>query len=70
VGASGPPPTTEAAFAPAFGAITLFFGVAQLVGPELGGFLGEHSASFRSSFLISSAAAFGGAIASAALPRR
>jgi MFS family permease len=62
--------TTEAAFAPAFGAITRFFGVAHLVGPELGGFLGEHSASFRSSFLISSAAAFGGAIASAALPRR
>jgi predicted MFS family arabinose efflux permease len=62
--------TTEAAFAPAFGAITLFFGVAQLVGPELGGFLGEHSASFRSSFLISAAAGFAGAIASAALPRR
>jgi MFS family permease len=62
--------TTEAAFAPAFGAITLFFGVAQLIGPELGGFLGEHAGSFRSAFLVSAVAGFAGAVASATIPRR
>ena len=61
--------TTEGSFAPAFGAITLFFGLAQLVGPELGGFLAEHTGSFRWAFLVSALGGFAGAAASAALPR-
>jgi MFS family permease len=61
--------TTEDSFAPAFGAITVFFGVAQLLGPELGGFLAEHTGSFRSAFLVSACGGLAGAAASAALPR-
>jgi len=61
--------TTEAAFAPAFGAITLFFGAAQLIGPELGGLLAEESGGFRWAFLVSAGAAFVGAVASATLER-
>ncbi|MET0153684.1 MAG: MFS transporter [Candidatus Binatia bacterium] len=61
--------TTEAAFAPAFGAITLFFGAAQLVGPELGGLLAERSGGFGLAFLVSAVAGFVGAIASATLRR-
>jgi MFS family permease len=60
---------TEGAFAPAFGAITLFFGAAQLVGPELGGLLAEQSGGFHWAFLVSGMAAFFGAIASATLER-
>jgi MFS family permease len=59
--------TTEGVFAPAFGAITLFFGAAQLVGPELGGLLAEQNGDFRWAFLVSSLAAFIGAVASAGL---
>ena len=61
--------TTEGAFAPAFGAITLFFGAAQLVGPELGGLLAERSGGFGLAFLVSAVAGFVGAIASATLRR-
>jgi MFS family permease len=61
--------TTEGVFAPAFGAITLFFGAAQLIGPELGGFLAEQSGGFRWAFLVSSLAALVGAVASANLER-
>jgi MFS family permease len=60
--------TTESSFATTFGAITLFFGVAQLVGPELGGFLAEHTGTFRWAFLVSAFGALAGAAASAALP--
>jgi predicted MFS family arabinose efflux permease len=61
--------TNEAAFAPAFGAITLFFGAAQLVGPELGGLLAERNGGFGAAFLVSAGAGFVGAIASATLRR-
>ena len=61
--------TTESSFVSAFGAITLFFGVAQLVGPELGGFLAEHTGSFTWAFVVSAAAGFAGAAASAGLSR-
>ena len=61
--------TTEAAFAPAFGAITLFFGVAQLVGPELGGFLAERTGGFRWAFVVSAVAGFVGSGASWTLRR-
>jgi MFS family permease len=61
--------TTEGAFAPAFGAITLFFGAAQLIGPELGGLIAEQSGGFRWAFVVSAAAALIGALASATVRR-
>jgi hypothetical protein len=60
--------TTEGSFSPAFGAITLFCGIAQLVGPEVGGFLAEHTGSFRWAFLVSAVGGVAGVAASAALP--
>ena len=57
-------------FAAAFGAVTLVFGLAQLVGPQLAGWIADRSGSFSPAFLVAAAAAFGAAIASATLPRR
>ncbi len=57
-------------FAAAFGAVTLVFGLAQLVGPQLGGWIAESTGSFSTAFLLAAAAAFGAACASATLPRR
>lgn len=61
--------TTEGSFAPAFAAITLFFGVFQLIGPELGGVIAERSGAFTAAFVVSALAGFAGAAAAAALPR-
>lgn len=58
------------AFPAAFGAITLCFGVAQMVGPQLGGWIAEHSGSFTTVFVLSAAAALGGSAASLAIPVR
>jgi predicted MFS family arabinose efflux permease len=58
------------AFGAAFGAITLCFGVAQMIGPQLGGWIAERSGSFSAAFELSAAAAFAGAASSFALPRR
>jgi MFS family permease len=57
-------------FAAAFGAVTLVFGVAQLVGPQLGGWLADRTGGFSIVFLVAAGAAFGAAVASATLPRR
>ena len=57
-------------FAAAFGAVTLVFGLAQLVGPQLGGWIADRTGSFSTAFLVAAAAALGAAIASATLPRR
>lgn len=57
-------------FAAAFGAVTLVFGLAQLVGPQLGGWIAERTGSFTTVFLVAAGAALGAAIASATLPRR
>jgi MFS family permease len=57
-------------FAAAFGAVTLVFGLAQLVGPQLGGWIAERTGSFTPAFLVAAAAAFGATCASATLPRR
>lgn len=56
-------------FGAAFGAVTLCFGVAQLLGPQLGGWIAERSGSFDLAFLISASASFGGAVAAATIPR-
>lgn len=57
-------------FAAAFGAVTLVFGLAQLVGPQLGGWIADRTGSFSAAFLVAAAAALGAAVASATLPRR
>lgn len=61
--------TTERSFAPAFGAITLFFGAAQLAGPALGGFLAERTGTFTWAFVVAALAGLSGVAAAAALPR-
>jgi MFS family permease len=57
-------------FAAAFGAVTLVFGLAQLVGPQLGGWIAERTGSFTPAFLIAGGAALGAAVAAATLPGR
>jgi MFS family permease len=57
-------------FAAAFGAVTLVFGLAQLVGPQLAGWIAERTGSFAWAFLVAAAAALGAALASATLPGR
>ncbi|MGR7027143.1 MFS transporter [Geodermatophilus sp. URMC 62] len=57
-------------FAAAFGAVTLVFGLAQLVGPQLGGWIADRTGSFTTAFLVAAGAALGAAVASATLPRR
>ena len=57
-------------FAGAFGRLTLFFGVAQLAGPPLGGWLAERTGTFTLSFVVAAAVALGGALASRAVPGR
>jgi MFS family permease len=57
-------------FAAAFGAVTLVFGLAQLVGPQLGGWIAERTGSFSTAFLVAAGAALGAALAAATLPRR
>lgn len=55
-------------FGAAFGSITLCFGLAQLFGPPLGGWLAQLSGSFRLPFLVAAALAALGAFSSRALP--
>lgn len=57
-------------FAAAFGAVTLVFGLAQLVGPQLGGWIADRTGNFSTAFLVAAGAALGAAFASASLPRR
>lgn len=57
-------------FAAAFGAVTLVFGLAQLVGPELAGWIADRTGSFSAAFLVAAGAALCAAVASATLPRR
>jgi MFS family permease len=57
-------------FAAAFGAVTLVFGLAQLVGPQLAGWMADRTGSFSAAFLVAAVAALGAAFASATLPRR
>jgi MFS family permease len=57
-------------FAAAFGAVTLVFGLAQLVGPQLGGWIADRTGSFSTAFLVAAGAALGAAVASATLPPR
>jgi MFS family permease len=58
------------AFASAFGALTLFFGLAQLGAPQLGGVLREAAGSFTTVFLLAGGVALLGVAAAASMPRR
>ncbi len=55
-------------FAGAFGRLTLFFGVGQLAGPPLGGWLAERTGSFTLPFVVAAGTALVGALASRAVP--
>jgi predicted MFS family arabinose efflux permease len=59
-----------AEFGAAFGAVTLFFGLAQTVGPQLGGSIADHAGSFTWTFLVSAVAWFIGALTAGALAHR
>lgn len=57
-------------FAPAaLGAITLFFGIGQSVGPSVGGWLADQQGSFAVAFLVAAGTAFIGAVGAATLRR-
>lgn len=57
-------------FAPAaLGAITLFFGIGQSVGPGVGGWLADQRGSFAAAFVVAAGIAFVGAAGAAALRR-
>lgn len=58
------------AFASAFGALTLFFGLMQLGAPQLGGVLREAAGSFTLVFLLAGGVALLGVVAAASMPRR
>jgi predicted MFS family arabinose efflux permease len=54
----------------AFGSLTLAFGLAQLAGPQLGGFVADQTGSFTGAFLGAAALALVGAGAAAVVPGR
>ena len=56
-------------FGAAFGAVTLFFGLAQTVGPQLGGTIADRAGSFTWTFLVSAVAWMLGATTASALAR-
>lgn len=60
---------TPREFAGAFGRCTLAFGVAQLCGPPLGGFLAEATGTFTVPFVLAAAVALAGAAASLSVVR-
>ena len=62
--------TTVDDYGPSFAAATLAFGVAQMLSPQLGGFIADLTGSFTAVFLLSSALAATGMIAAQLLPHR
>jgi predicted MFS family arabinose efflux permease len=57
-------------FSAAFGAMTACFGVAQTIGPRLGGYMVDHLDSFTSVFVLAAAVWGLGALCALGLPRR
>ena len=57
-------------FGAAFGAVTLFFGLAQTVGPQLGGTIADRAGSFTWTFVVSAVAWSVGAVTASALAQR
>ena len=62
--------TTTDDYGPAFSATTFCFGVAQMISPQLGGFIADAAGSFTPVFLLSAALGVVGMFASLGLPRR
>ena len=60
--------TTVDTYGPAFSAATLAFGVAQMISPQIGGFMADHLGSFTWVFALSAAVSFVGAAAVSRLP--
>jgi predicted MFS family arabinose efflux permease len=57
-------------YGPAFAAATLSFGVAQMMSPQLGGFVADATGSFTAVFMLSAAFAVVGLMAALQLPKR
>lgn len=57
-------------YGPAFSAVTFSFGIAQMISPQLGGFIADRAGSFTPVFLLSAALAVVGMFTSFGLPRR
>ncbi len=57
-------------FGAAFGMITAFPGVTQMIGPRLGGWMADRAGTFTAVFLLAALAWFCGAASAAVLPRR
>ncbi len=57
-------------YGPAFSAVTFSFGIAQMISPQLGGFIADTAGSFTPVFLLSASLAVVGMFASFGLPRR
>ncbi|MBT5139378.1 MAG: MFS transporter [Acidimicrobiaceae bacterium] len=62
--------TDETSYGPAFSAMTLAFGLAQAVSPQIGGAIADWRGSFTAVFLVAAGVALLGAIASARIPSR
>ena len=61
--------TTVDDYGPSFAAATLAFGIAQMIGPQVGGAIADLAGSFTPVFLLSAGLALTGAAASWRLPR-
>ncbi len=57
-------------YGPAFSAVTFSFGIAQMISPQLGGFIADAAGSFTPVFLLSASLAVVGMFISFGLPRR
>ena len=62
--------TTADDYGPAFAAVTFSFGIAQMISPQMGGFIADTAGSFTPVFLLSAALAVVGMFTSFGLPRR
>ena len=62
--------TTTDDYGPAFAAVTFSFGIAQMISPQMGGFIADAAGSFTPVFLLSAALAVVGMFTSFGLPRR
>ena len=61
--------TTTDDYGPAFAATTFCFGIAQMISPQLGGFMADAAGSFAPVFLLSASLAVLGMLTSLGLPR-
>ena len=60
--------TSTEDYGPSFSVATLFFGIAQMASPQVGGIVADRAGSFTPVFLMSAAAGLAGIVAAALLP--